>query len=74
MLEPQLANDDSRALLTEARDAAAPAQAHDQLLIFARRRHMNTQVLQLNDLVVGITDTLRRTLGPAHYPVDIVGA
>ena len=35
----------------------------DQLLTFARRRHLDPQVIQLNDLVVSITDMLRRTLG-----------
>jgi CheY-like chemotaxis protein len=32
-------------------------------LTFARRRHLDAQVIQLNDLVVNITDMLRRTLG-----------
>jgi PAS domain S-box-containing protein len=64
LLEPQLANDDARALLKEARDAAAlGSKLTDQLLTFARRRHMDVQVIHLNDLVVGITDMLRRTLG-----------
>jgi len=64
LLEPHLASDDSRALLKEARDAAAlGSKLTDQLLTFARRRHMDTQIIQLNDLVVGITDMLRRTLG-----------
>ena len=64
LLEPQLANDDSRTLLREARDAAAlGAKLTDQLLTFARRRHMDAQVIQLNEQVVGITDMLRRTLG-----------
>jgi hypothetical protein len=75
LLEPQLANDDTRALLKEARDAATLAsKLTDQLLSFARRRHVNMQALQLNDLVVGITGMLRRTHGRANSPVDIVGA
>jgi PAS domain S-box-containing protein len=64
LLEPQLASDDSRSLLKEARDAAAlGSRLTDQLLSFARRRHMDAQVIQLNDLVVSIADMLRRTLG-----------
>lgn len=35
----------------------------DQLLTFARRRHMDTQLIHLNDQAVGVTDALRRTLG-----------
>jgi PAS domain S-box-containing protein len=64
LLEPRLANDDSRTLLREAKDAAAlGSKLTDQLLTFARRRHMDAQVIQLNEQVVGITDMLRRTLG-----------
>jgi PAS domain S-box-containing protein len=64
LLEPLLKIDDQRALLKEAQDAAAlGSKLTDQLLTFARRRHMDAQVIQLNDLVVNIADMLRRTLG-----------
>ena len=64
LLEPHLNRDEPKALLKEAQDAAAlGSKLTDQLLTFARRRHMDAQVIQLNDLVVGITDMLRRTLG-----------
>ena len=64
LLQPHLANNDSRVLLKEAQDAATlGSRLTDQLLTFARRRHMDAHVIQLNDLVVGITDLLRRTLG-----------
>jgi len=64
LLEPQLKIDDQRALLKEAQDAATlGSKLTDQLLSFARRRHMDAQVIQLNDLVVNIADMLRRTLG-----------
>ncbi|NJO32746.1 MAG: PAS domain S-box protein [Rhodospirillales bacterium] len=64
LLEPRLNNDESRALLKEAQDAAGlGSKLTDQLLTFARRRHMDAHVIQLNDLVVSITDMLRRTLG-----------
>ena len=64
LLEPHLTRDDSRELLKEAQDAAAlGSRLTDQLLTFARRRHLDPEVIQLNDLVVSITDMLRRTLG-----------
>ncbi len=64
LLEPHLTRDASRDLLKDAQDAAAlGSKLTDQLLTFARRRHLDPQVIHLNDLVVGITDMLRRTLG-----------
>ena len=64
LLEPRLLDDESRSLLKEAQDAAAlGSKLTDQLLTFARRRHMDAHTIQLNDLVVSITDMLRRTLG-----------
>jgi nitrogen-specific signal transduction histidine kinase/CheY-like chemotaxis protein len=64
LLEPHLTREESRALLKEAQDAAAlGSRLTDQLLTFARRRHLDAHVIQLNDLVVGVTDMLRRTLG-----------
>jgi PAS domain S-box-containing protein len=64
LLEPHLPGHVSRELLKDAQDAAAlGSRLTDQLLTFARRRHLDPQVIQLNDLVVGITDMLRRTLG-----------
>jgi PAS domain S-box-containing protein len=64
LLEPQLLTDDQRSLLKEAQDAAAlGSKLTDQLLTFARRRHMDAHVVQLNELVVNIADMLRRALG-----------
>ena len=64
LLELKLDRDEQKALLKEAQDAAMlGSKLTDQLLTFARRRHMDTQVIQLNDQVVGIADMLRRTLG-----------
>jgi PAS domain S-box-containing protein len=64
LLEPRLANADARALLKDAQEAAAlGSKLTDQLLTFARRRHMDAHIIQVNDLVVSITDMLRRTLG-----------
>ena len=64
LLEPHLTRDASRELLKDAQDAAAlGSKLTDQLLSFARRRHLDPQVVDLNNLVVNITDMLRRTLG-----------
>jgi len=64
LLEPHIRTDDQRSLLKEAQDAAAlGSKLTDHLLTFARRRHMDAHVIQLNDLVVNIADMLRRALG-----------
>jgi PAS domain S-box-containing protein len=64
LLEPQLSTDDQRSLLKEAQDAVAlGSKLTDQLLTFARRRHMDAHVIQPNELVVNIADMLRRALG-----------
>ena len=64
LLEPQLKIEDQRSLLKDAQDAAAlGSKLTDQLLTFARRRHMDAHVIHLNELVVSITDMLRRALG-----------
>ena len=64
LLDPKLDRDEQKVLLKEAHDAAMlGSKLTDQLLTFARRRHMDSQVIPLNDHVVGITEMLRRTLG-----------
>jgi PAS domain S-box-containing protein len=64
LLELQLDRDEQKVLLKEAQDAAMlGSKLTDQLLTFARRRHMDAQVIQLNEQLVGITDMLRRSLG-----------
>jgi signal transduction histidine kinase/ActR/RegA family two-component response regulator len=64
LLDLQVERNEHKVLLKEAQDAAGlGSKLTDQLLTFARRRHMDAQVIQLNDQVVGITDMLRRTLG-----------
>ncbi len=64
LLELQLDRDEQKALLKEAHNAALlGSKLTDQLLTFAPRRHMDAQVIPLNDQVVGVTDMLRRTRG-----------
>jgi PAS domain S-box-containing protein len=64
LLEGRVDGDEVLALLKEAQDAAGlGARLTDQLLTFARQRQLDPQVVQLNDLVIGTTDMLRRTLG-----------
>ena len=64
LLEQRLDREDQKELLKEAQDAAVlGSKLTDHLLAFARRRYMDTQVVLLNDQVIGITDMLRRTLG-----------
>jgi PAS domain S-box-containing protein len=64
LLELHLNGDEPKALLKEAQDAAAlGSKLTDHLLTFARHRPINVRVIQLNDLVVDVTDMLRRTLG-----------
>jgi nitrogen-specific signal transduction histidine kinase/ActR/RegA family two-component response regulator len=64
LLDRQLHRDEQKVLLKEAQEAAMlGSKLTDQLLTFARRRHMDDQVIPPNDHVVGTTDMLRRTLG-----------
>ena len=53
-----------KGFVVEARGAAAlGSRLTDQLLTFARRRHLVAQILQLNELVIGVADLLRRAIG-----------
>jgi PAS domain S-box-containing protein len=64
LLADKLEGDDLKSLLKDAQGAAQlGAQLTDQLLSFARRRYSDPHVIRLNDLVLGVTDLLRRTLG-----------
>jgi PAS domain S-box-containing protein len=64
LLEPYVKGGEPKDLLKEAQDAVAlGSRLTDQLLSFSRRQHLDAHVIQLNDLVVGIADLLRRTLG-----------
>ncbi len=64
LLDAKLADADERALLGRASDAAhMGARLTSRLLSFARRRRLAPAVLNLNDLVLGIAELLKRSLG-----------
>jgi PAS domain S-box-containing protein len=64
LLEPKLADALSQSLAGEAREAAEMgARLTDRLLTFARRQWLETQSINLNEFVLGLTELLRRTIG-----------
>jgi PAS domain S-box-containing protein len=64
MLETRLTNQDDRELLQYALEAAElGAQLTDRLLTFARRQALNPKPIDLGDMVLGMSDLLRRSLG-----------
>lgn len=64
LLEPKLAGEEERALLGRAADAAQMgARLTSRLLSFARRRRLAPAILNLNDLVLGLAELLKRSLG-----------
>ncbi len=63
-LEMQLSENDQLELLKEAMEATEMgATLTDRLLTFARRRHIEPETVNLNDIVLRLSDMLRRTLG-----------
>jgi PAS domain S-box-containing protein len=66
LLEPLLAEPLPQSLAREAREAAEMgARLTDRLLTFSRRRRMERKTLNLNEVVLGMFELLRRTLGEA---------
>jgi PAS domain S-box-containing protein len=64
MLEPRLEQADDRALLTEAQEATElGGKLAGRLLAFGRRQPLNPKPIDLGQLVAGMTDLLRRSLG-----------
>ena len=69
LLDMQLEDPDQRDLLREAQDATEMgARLTERLLAFARRSHLEPEVVNLNSLVLDLTDLLHRTLGG---PIDL---
>jgi PAS domain S-box-containing protein len=64
LLQPKLSGDDERALLSRAADAAQMgARLTSRLLSFARRGRLAPAILNLNDMVLGLAELLKRSLG-----------
>ena len=64
LVQDRLQPEDLRVLVKKAQDAAElGAQLTSQLLTFARRRTQDVQTIQLNELLLSVTEMLRRTLG-----------
>ncbi len=64
LLEMQLTDQGQRELLQEAQEAAdMGARLTERLLAFARRSHLEPEIVDMNGLVLGLTDLLHRTLG-----------
>ena len=69
LLEPKLVDALSQSLAGEAREAAEMgARLTDRLLTFARRQRLETESINLNEFVLGLTELLRRTIGT---PIDL---
>ena len=65
MLEARLTTTAQRELATEALEAAdLGARLTARLLAFARRSHLEPEIVNLNDFVLGLTEMLHRTMGP----------
>ncbi len=64
LLDAQLSQEKERALLHRAADAAQMgARLTSRLLTFSRRQRLKAVVLNLNDLMLGIAELLKRSLG-----------
>lgn len=68
MLEGKLTTPLQQELANEALEAAdLGARLTGRLLAFARRSHLEPEVVNLNSFVLGLTDMLHRTLGATIY-------
>ena len=64
LLEMKIDNPTQSELLSEAQEAAdMGARLTERLLAFARRSQLAPEIIDINSLVLGLTDLLRRTLG-----------
>jgi len=64
LVQDKLEREDLRVHVKKAMDAAElGAQLTSQLLSFARKRTQEVQTIQLNELLLSVTDMLHRTLG-----------
>lgn len=66
MLEPKITDEKQRVMVEQAQEAAQlGASLTERLLAFARRQALIPRTIDVNDLVLGMTELLRRTLGGA---------
>jgi PAS domain S-box-containing protein len=64
LMEMQIESEDLREMIADAQEAAnLGARLTERLLAFARRSHLEPQVVNINELVLMVTSMLRRTLG-----------
>ncbi len=64
LIEMRLKGEDLQKFLKDAQDAAdLGAKLTARLLAFARRSHLEPEILETNNLVLNVTSMLRRTLG-----------
>lgn len=64
LLERKLTDPTARRMLTRARDATAQgARLVAQILAFSRRQNLDPHPIDLNEIIVRMTETLARTLG-----------
>ncbi len=64
LLGMRLADEEDQDLVNEAQEAAElGSRLTSRLLAFARRSHLEAKVIDLNELSLGLTDILHRTLG-----------
>jgi PAS domain S-box-containing protein len=64
LLDMQVESEEQRRMIADAQDAAnLGAKLTERLLAFARRSHLEPQVINMNELVLMVTSMLRRTLG-----------
>lgn len=69
LLQPMLKDELASALANEALEAAEMgARLTDRLLTFSRRKHLERKTVSLNEIVLGMFELLRRSLGE---PVDL---
>ncbi len=74
MLEPRLTDDKQREFVEQAQEAAElGATLTARLLAFARRQTLEPRTIDLNDLVLGMAELLRRTLGEAIQINTVLG-
>ncbi|WP_119269519.1 PAS domain S-box protein [Taklimakanibacter deserti] len=64
LIEMHIQDDKLRKMLRDSQEAAElGAKLTSRLLAFARRSHLEPEVLEINNLVLNVTSMLRRTLG-----------